>query len=173
MTSYMIIALWRWAEPSIYSKLTVPRLANRYVCESRLALLEEITWSPITSPKVGWQLSETAGAMFVAERNKCRMYARTAEARTELYSLYCSHWTLDTVRRILRKQQQCESYRQPSSLISWICWIGFAGFEAEAGPTTLVLHTHILILLCYYVTHLTPAGDAAGCGTFCWYGISL
>ena len=45
----MIIALWSWTEPIIYSKLTVPRHANRNVCESRMALPEEkaITWSPI------------------------------------------------------------------------------------------------------------------------------
>ena len=45
----MIIALWSWTEPIIYSKLTVPRHANRNVWESRMALPEEkaITWSPI------------------------------------------------------------------------------------------------------------------------------
>ena len=90
----MIIALWSWAEHSIYSKLTGPHLANRYVWESRLALLEEITWSPITSPKVSWQFSETAGAMFVGERNECTHERPRLQLSCTVCTVHTEPWTL-------------------------------------------------------------------------------
>jgi len=79
----------------------MPCHANRYVCESRMALLflkgrqklDLPFWHHITSPKVGWQLSETAGAMFVAERNE-----RTQSTRLQLSCTVCTvhtePWTL-------------------------------------------------------------------------------
>ena len=81
-----------------------------------------ITWSPILASHhitKGRLATFWNSGSHVCCRTQ-RMYIMDA-APAELYSLYCSHWTLDTVRRKQTKTK-CESSCQPSSLICWICW---------------------------------------------------
>ena len=129
----MIIALWSWTEPIIYSKLTVPRHANRNVWESRMALPEEkaITWSPILASHhiTNGQLTTfwNSGSHVCCRAQRTCITDGRGQPSCTVCTVHTEPWTLWEEEEQEQEQTKKQNVNPIASLAAWL--VGFVELD--------------------------------------------